>query len=327
LRLIPSSKGLFISLLVLLFLYAGNGVWAIKQSHTPTLRWLSPPIAPVEETTGAVLTPQQQGSLRVMTYNMHHAAGIDGVVDLERIADVISSAQPDILLLNEVDSHWRRSGFTDQGRVLAETLGMPYAVAADTVLRRNPYDAGLFGVARYGIALLSKYPLNWVEVVPIQVKPGQEARAAIVADVKLTEDESVRIIGTHLGLDQTTRLENVELFLGILREWQGPSILLGDMNALPQSPELARLTGMQTSPNTDFSADQINPDGTVKALPLSTWVDAASPTAPPTFPANDPKSRIDFILVTEDLAQRIVNYVTPYSQASDHLPVWIELAL
>jgi endonuclease/exonuclease/phosphatase family metal-dependent hydrolase len=322
-----SPRNAFLLLLALLaFLYASNGVWALTRPYTPTLRQLNPQVAPEQETVGAVLTPQPHGSFRIMTYNIHHAAGIDGVVDLQRIADVISAAQPDVVLLNEVDSHWRRSGFTDQGRMLAELLSMPYAVAADTVLRRNPYDAGLFGVARYGLALLSKFPLSRVEVVPIQSKPGQEPRAAIVAEIRLTDDEHVRIIGTHLGLDQTTRLENVELFLTLLQEWEGPSILLGDMNALPQSPELARLTGMQLLPHLAVDESEVSPDGTANVLPYRTWVDTADHTAPPTFPSSDPKSRIDFILVTEDLAERVVNYVTPYSPASDHLPVWVELA-
>ena len=59
-------------------------------------------------------------TLRVLTYNIHHAAGTDGKVDIERIARVIQSAKPDLVALQEVDQATKRSGGVDQLARLAE---------------------------------------------------------------------------------------------------------------------------------------------------------------------------------------------------------------
>ena len=44
-----------------------------------------------------------QGSLRLMTYNVHRGIGLDKKCDLQRIADVILQAQPDVVAVQEVD--------------------------------------------------------------------------------------------------------------------------------------------------------------------------------------------------------------------------------
>src|SRR5690606_21067067 len=47
----------------------------------------------------------------VMSYNIHHGVGCDGILDLERIAGAIESASPDAVGLHEVDGRFhRRSG-------------------------------------------------------------------------------------------------------------------------------------------------------------------------------------------------------------------------
>ena len=87
--------------------------------------------------------------LRVMTYNIHAAKGVDAKVDLARIADVIRSYGPDLVALQEVDVHRARTGAIDQARELGDALGMT-AVFAPTLER----DGG-----HYGIATLSKLPV------------------------------------------------------------------------------------------------------------------------------------------------------------------------
>ena len=41
-------------------------------------------------------------TLRILSYNIHHGEGMDGKLDLPRIASVITSVQPDIVALQEV---------------------------------------------------------------------------------------------------------------------------------------------------------------------------------------------------------------------------------
>src|SRR5690242_10620478 len=65
--------------------------------------------------------------LRVLTYNIHHGEGVDRQFDLSRIADVIRSASPDLVALQEVDRNTHRTGNVDQPAELARLMGMHVA--------------------------------------------------------------------------------------------------------------------------------------------------------------------------------------------------------
>ena len=116
------------------------------------------------------LSAQSQNSLRLMTYNIKNANGMDDVCDFQRIADVINHIHPEVVALQELDSMTHRSG---QKYVLGEIAGRTqmhayFAPAID-------YDGG-----KYGIGLLTKE-------IPVSLKtmtlPGrEEARALIMAE-------------------------------------------------------------------------------------------------------------------------------------------------
>ncbi|MGK0353208.1 MAG: endonuclease/exonuclease/phosphatase family metal-dependent hydrolase, partial [Planctomycetota bacterium] len=59
-----------------------------------------------------------------MTWNIHHARGLDGEVDIDRIAAEIRAAAPDLVALQEVDRGVRRTGGLDIPAALAERTGM-----------------------------------------------------------------------------------------------------------------------------------------------------------------------------------------------------------
>ena len=44
-------------------------------------------------------------TLRVLTYNIHHGEGTDGIFDLSRQADIVKSVDADLVALQEVDQH------------------------------------------------------------------------------------------------------------------------------------------------------------------------------------------------------------------------------
>lgn len=81
-------------------------------------------------------------TIRVMTYNIHRCQGSDGCTDPARILEVISSAGPDILALQEVDGLLDN----DQAAWLGKRLAMNYY---------GPSTPG-------GNAFLSYYPLRAV---------------------------------------------------------------------------------------------------------------------------------------------------------------------
>ena len=81
-------------------------------------------------------------TLRVMTFNIHHGEGIDGRLDLERIARVITDARADLVGLQEVDRGvertQRRAQLDDLAKLnhqRADELGDP-----ETLARIDAYE-------------------------------------------------------------------------------------------------------------------------------------------------------------------------------------------
>ena len=60
-----------------------------------------------------VLSAQAEDVLRLMTYNVRNANGMDGICNYQRVANVINNARPDIVAIQELDSMTARSNRTD----------------------------------------------------------------------------------------------------------------------------------------------------------------------------------------------------------------------
>ncbi len=254
---------------------------------------------PEPDSVVAIPAATSSHSLRVMTYNIHHGAGPDDLVDLDHIAATIRQAAPDIVFLNEVDDNWARSGRINQATHLAASLQMPYVFYAPAFRRPYLFNGRFFlQVARYGNALLSKYPITSARIEQLPVAGFQERRAVVAADIVVGDSRHLHILGTHLGLRQAERARQVEHLLRLARNVRGTSLLMGDFNATPDAEEIKRLS--------------------------AAWSDPGQ-TSSPTFPAVRPRKRIDYIFVSDDLTPGISAYDVFPADASDHLPVLVEI--
>ncbi len=85
-------------------------------------------------------------TLRILAYNIHHGAGNDEVLDLERIAELIRSLDPDLVALQEIDNRTERTGGVAQAARLGQLTGMGSAFG-----KFMDYQGG-----EYGMAVLSR---------------------------------------------------------------------------------------------------------------------------------------------------------------------------
>ncbi|HEY7924420.1 MAG TPA: endonuclease/exonuclease/phosphatase family protein, partial [Vicinamibacteria bacterium] len=89
--------------------------------------------------------------LRVLSYNIHRAIGVDRRFRPERVASIIEYYNPDIAMLQEVDEGAPRSRELDLARELAKALGFEhFAIGHNVRLRKG----------RYGNATLSRWPIR-----------------------------------------------------------------------------------------------------------------------------------------------------------------------
>lgn len=236
-------------------------------------------------------------NVKVMSYNIHHAEGVDGVLDMERIARIIEEEEADIIGLQEVDNHWsERSDFQDQAKWLAERLGMFYVYAAN--LDRDPLNEGE-PRRQYGTAILSKYPILHSENHPLTKIGNTEQRGLLEAAINV-KGNHLHFYNTHLALTTAEREIQMKEIIAIAGESKGPKVIMGDLNAVPESIEMQPMYAQYL----DVFADQ--------------------PEAY-TYPAVNPTKRIDYIFTSTDV--KAVETEVLQTLASDHLPLTAELVL
>jgi endonuclease/exonuclease/phosphatase family metal-dependent hydrolase len=247
----------------------------------------------------ADVQPAERG-LRVASFNIHHGVGLDGLLDLVRIAATVEHTGAEVVGLQEVDNHWsERSNFVDQATWLAEYLDMQVVFGANLDL--DPLTPGA-PRRQYGTAILSAYKIrSWTNTL-LPRPAGGEQRGLLQADIKV-RGTPVRVFNTHLQHDsQVERLAQVDLIRQVLATADRSVVLLGDLNATPDSPEIGGLTD----------------------LVVDAWVTAGVGDGF-TYDAATPHARIDYVMSSGDVVARTAAVVT--SDASDHLPVVVDLAL
>lgn len=227
--------------------------------------------------------------LRVMTYNIHHGEGIDGKLDLERIAKVILSEKPDLVALQEVDQSSKRAGGVDQVAKLAELTSLHPAFG----------KAMSFQGGGYGVAMLSRWPLQEVKTHALPADAGTEPRAALSATITAgNKGPKLQFIVTHVDhrSDSKARAQQVSKVRELFPPSQAPAILAGDFNDTPESDVIRGL--------------------------LTEWSDTAAGNELLTYPSNPPTSKIDFIFIRPAAKWRVVETkVVDESVASDHRPL------
>ncbi len=179
------------------------------------------------------VTPFAENPARVvvMSYNIHHGEGVDGVFDLVRIAKVILSVTPDLVALQEVDRKTGRSSGVDQAAELGRLTGMNFAFG-----KAMDYDGG-----QYGEAVLSRFPISKSITHPLPYTEGHEPRAVLEVKVKLENGAAISFWGTHLDhvRNSPDRLAAVQEMARLIHNRSPqPTILAGDLNAVPESKEI-----------------------------------------------------------------------------------------
>lgn len=239
-------------------------------------------------------------NLRVLSYNIHHGAGVDGVVDLERIAKVVEDSGADVVALQEVDKHWSaRSNWVDQPGWFAERLGMHSVYAANLDL--DPVNPGE-PRRQYGTLILSRYRIRDSHNTFLPKYPGQEQRGLLEATIKV-RGRLLTVANTHLTHNNVPeRQEQVERVVELLGGSRLPVVLVGDLNAQPTAREITTLT----------------------AVWKDTWVEVGVGPGY-TYDSVQPSRRIDYILHSDRVTARSAEVIP--TQASDHLPLLAHLRI
>ena len=227
----------------------------------------------------------------MMSYNVHHCnpPSKPGLIDVDAIVNVIKAQQPDVVALQEIDVHTKRSGASNQAEEIGRKLGMNHYFG-----KAIDYEGG-----EYGVAILSRYPMSEAVVnrLPSKAETKGEPRVLATAKIMLPDGTAIRFGSTHLDAqkDPTNRKLQMEEIVKIASSEKLPFVLAGDFNCTPASEELQLLDRHFTR---------------------------TCQSCEPTIPVNNPTRAIDFIAYAPVGKFRVLSHqVLPERYASDHLPV------
>lgn len=282
--------------------------------------------------------------MEILTWNIQAARGVDGRVDVARVAGVIAAAGvPDLICLQEVAQHYPE---LDGG------LGADQAAAFSA---RFPQHAAFFGPAldrlgaagprrRFGNLVLARPPVEQCFMHPLPQPPEagirhmpRQAIEVVVRD----GNRALRLVTLHLEYHaRSHRIAQVERLLALHREICGhverppladdagpyaatprpaTAVVCGDFNFEISDPEYAAM---------------IDPGADPRAGLADAWAHRHGPgTHRPTCGVHDhvqwtegPHCR-DFFFVTQDLLPRVEAVeVDEVTDASDHQPVRLRLS-
>ena len=202
---------------------------------------------------------ESTSKLTLVTYNIHHAAGMDRRVSIPRIAGVLKDADAGIACLQEIDCRVVRSRRSHQPRLLAKALGMK-AVYGATM----QWPLG----ARYGNLALTRLPLIVAHTHHLPL--GEEQRGIVEIHVQALFGP-IAVFCTHWGLTDDERMGQAEATVHYIKRANLPALLAGDFNE--------------------------GPDGRAHAVLTNAGLTRLN-TSEPTYPADDPTTCIDHVYGT-----------------------------
>jgi len=244
----------------------------------PGFLWITRP------TTDARPIPGPE--VRIVSYNIRGAIGIDAMHRPDDIVREIASSDPDVVIIQEAARGWPVMGTADVLAYLQAGLDMPY--------RYQPSSD-----RQLGNAILSRLPLRPINAGPLPPVPGKQRRSYLAIRVDVGEAQLI-VVGTHL---ETDSLEQIK---AVLDAWGGatPAVIAGDMNM--QLDDEASVALFHNAGLVDASAATGDPCRTTSSQPTSDC------------------DRPDWVWLTPDLQIRSFRIGT--IDASDHLPIHVTVA-
>ncbi|MEX0664690.1 MAG: endonuclease/exonuclease/phosphatase family protein [Acidimicrobiia bacterium] len=230
--------------------------------------------------------------MRIASFNIR-GARLTPRAGLPPLVDACVALDADILGLEEVHRHKRRSGFADQAAFVARGLGCDHIFGPT---RRRVIRG------QYGNALITRGLIKESEVRLLPGTGTQQPRAAILAVVEV-QGTAVSVGVTHLQ-HHPKRLrhlpneapDQLRAVLAWLKELPTPRVLIGDLNLQPK-----------------------------RAVPMITDAGFEVAITGPAYPAEQPTVQLDYIAVDGFVIESAS--VLPMADVSDHRPIVADVRL
>ena len=90
--------------------------------------------------------------IKIITLNIAHGRGMDGIVDIDRQAELVNRYKPDIVFLQEIDMYTKGAGERNQIREFSKKVYLPYCSMESNITLEDGY---------YGDGIISRFPISF----------------------------------------------------------------------------------------------------------------------------------------------------------------------
>ncbi len=310
-------KRILLCILAILFLVALPTLWSRARSLFNRVDQLS--------VNAPHAKPGRHEGLRLVCYNIAHTRGlvpknwngepaVTRLARIDRIAELLTETDADVVVLNEVDFDCSWSHHVDQAEQIALKAGYPY------VARQRNVEARFLGWTwNFGNAVLSRYPLR--ELQPLEYPPVSAVESFIAGRkrgmvcVVHHPKQPFRIVPIHLShRSETIRCESIEILTTLAKNSGLPVIFAGDFNSTPEG-----FPNHQKDEAGRNAIELIDKSEAFLRRPIE------APSEPQlTFTSESPHQLIDWIVIPDTWTFN--NYQAIDTQLSDHRPVVTDIA-
>ncbi|MEA3363561.1 MAG: endonuclease/exonuclease/phosphatase family protein [Thermodesulfobacteriota bacterium] len=232
--------------------------------------------------------------MRFIHYNMCYATGPkmhnsmrSTAKNLVQIIEFLRELEPDLVGLIEVDHGSYRSGGKNQAEQLAEALGHYHShsvkYAESSFWRHIPV------LRKQGNAFLTRGRIR-----NETFHYFERGMKRLVIELEL---EHMVVYLVHLALGSRTRHQQLGELYDLVKGTEKPCLVAGDFNALWGEQEISLFLA-------------------------ATGLEDANSESLPTYPSNNPRRHLDFILHSKEI--EVCDFQVPPVQFSDHLPLVVD---
>jgi endonuclease/exonuclease/phosphatase family metal-dependent hydrolase len=250
-------------------------------------------------------------TITIASYNMRKAIGTDRRRNPHRVLEVLKEIDADVVALQEADKRFggRASAvphelIDEHGLYKPVQLGVRHKRPLEKARKRaeQMLKVDTRNIGWHGNALLVKHEVGILDCWALDL-PTLEPRGAVMAELLLPGDRPLRVVGMHLDLSGLWRRRQMRSILDAIaaRPQKMPTVLMGDTNEWRVAAGcLSDLPANYRIAETGFS-----------------------------FHARHPLAALDRIICDTAITIKAagVHMSDVARKASDHLPIWAELAV
>ena len=135
--------------------------------------------------------------LKIITFNVAHGKGLDGIIDIERQAEFLKQYNPDIVFLQEIDMYTKRAGERNQIREFSKKIGLYYSSMESNITLEQGY---------YGDGIISRFPISFSTNYLMPLTDINHEQRGILCNRISFGTTKINLFSVHLSTYQEERI-------------------------------------------------------------------------------------------------------------------------